>query len=419
MSQMIYAGSVGTPAAFNKAAVQGSISGNGEGTCSILLNDDYSLRLLGAVPVDNAGVICISADKKYVYAANECKDFDGGLNGSGGGVTALKVKADGTLEKINDSISYGSRTSSVAVTEDNRYLVVSNHGSHTTVVCRYIQNSEGGWELQRGFDDSSIALFKLREDGGIGQLCDLKVFEGHGYWVYGGGQSTSHLHCVRIRKDYVIGCNRGADCLELLKIDRENEKLTVLSRNQTRKGLAPRHAVFHPSRDILYVCNENYACASVYGMDCENGSLRLLQTVQSMPDHYMAEHPVPDFIRDHCSRDEKNTSFFGDFRRVSPSDIHISGDGKKVYLANRTMKGNGGSIAVYQVLEDGTLEFTGINPLEGGNPRGFNLLDDSHLIVGLLDKDLVCVYSLDERGMFKEKVCEASINSCASFVLGR
>lgn len=418
MSQMIYAGSVGTPSALCKAAVKGSISGNGEGAYSILLRDDYSMQLMGTVPVDNAGILCISSDRKYVYAANECKDFDRGLNGSGGGVTAFKVKEDGTLEKINDSISYGSRASSVAVTEDNRYLVVSNHGSHTTVVCRYVQNDRGEWELQRGFDDASVALFSLQENGGIGRLCDLKVFDGHGYWIHGGGQSTSHLHCVRIKGDYVVSCNRGADSLEFMKIDREAETLTLLSRNHTKRGLAPRHAAFHPSKDLLYVCNENYACASVYQVDYQGGRLHHLQTLPSMGEDYMAAHPIPDFTKEHCDRDEANTSCMGDLRRVSPSDIHVSSDGAHVYVANRTIKGNSASIASYQVLKDGTLALTGVNPLEGGDPRGFRLLDDSHLIVGLLEKGLVCVYSLDDRGMFREKVSEASIPACASFVLG-
>ena len=72
-------------------------------------------------------MICISKNKRYLYAANESKDF-GGLNGSGGGVTAYRIAEDGSLSKINDSISYGSRTSYVTVTDNGKFLFASNHG---------------------------------------------------------------------------------------------------------------------------------------------------------------------------------------------------------------------------------------------------------------------------------------------------
>ena len=85
--KMIYAGSVGTPAVLGKKKA-GSISGRGEGVYSLLLNEDMSLDNLGVVYNDNAGIVCLSHSGKYVYAANESRDFTG-LNGSGGGVTSM------------------------------------------------------------------------------------------------------------------------------------------------------------------------------------------------------------------------------------------------------------------------------------------------------------------------------------------
>ena len=84
-------------------------------------------------------------------------------------------------------------------------------------------------------------------------------------------------------------------------------------------------------------------------------------------------------------------------------------------MANRCMKGTA-SIATMMIKEDGTLSFVGINMLEGGDPRGFNLVDNDHLIVGLLDKDKVTIYGLGDDGMFTEKASEADVPSCASFV---
>ena len=413
---MVYAGSVGTPAVLGNKA-KGSISGRGEGVYSLLLNEDGSLENKGVVYSDNAGIICMSNSGKYVYAANESRDFTG-FNASGGGVTAMKINEDGVLEKINDSISYGSRSSYVCVSDDDCYLLVSNHGSHTTATCHYVKNSEGKYVLQRGYDDSSLACFALNEDGSIGELRDLVVFDGHGYWIDGGGQSGSHLHSVRYHKGLVFCGNRGSDRIEILRLESDG-KLTLLNRFRTRPALAPRHIDFHPVLDLFYVANENYACVSVYHIDYENGEVHEMQMLPTMPEDYIDENPIPLYDRDTCLPGEINTSAMADFSRIMPSDIHVSKDGRLCFVANRCMKGIA-SIASYTIGDDGKLTFMGINTLDGGDPRGFNLLPDGeHLIVGLLDKDLVSIYRYDENGMFIKQEHTFSVPSCASFVFKR
>ncbi|MBR4470809.1 MAG: beta-propeller fold lactonase family protein [Erysipelotrichaceae bacterium] len=410
----IYAGSVGT----GKSG-KGSISGSGEGVYSFLLEED-GLRPINVAESNNAGIICVSSDHKYIYAANETKDFDGGLNGSGGGVSAYRINEDGSLSKLNDSISYGSRTSNVAVSKDGRYLLCSNHGSHTTVTCSYVKDEEGRWILKRGFDDSSIASFHINEDGSIGELCDLKVFDGSGYWIYGGGQSTSHLHCVRVDDHgLVYGCNRGADEIEVLRLH-EDGTLTVLNRYKTEKGYAPRHMEIDKENDILYVCNENYPCVSVYRVDPNNGELTHLQTIATMDEEYMKKHPLPHFEKEHCGRDEKNTSGMKDPEIRMPSDLHLSYDKRFLYVSNRSMfnKDNNGSIACFKVNEDHTLSFIEVFELPGRDPRGFNTSQcDNHLIVGLCDANRICIYETDEEtGKITSLVNEIESASPASFV---
>lgn len=413
MKKMIYAGSVGTPDSIAKGRKKGgSISGRGEGVYSLSLGEDFVLEKCGVVLSDNAGIICRSNSGKYIYAANESRDFTG-FNGSGGGVTAMRIKEDGTLEKINDSISYGSRSSHVAVSDDDRYLFVSNHGSHSVATCHYVKDENGRFVLERGYDDSSLAAFHLNEDGSIGELCDLMVFKGHGYWINGGGQSGPHLHSVRCHNGLIFCGNRGSDEIEVLHLN--NGKLELLNSYKTRPALAPRHIDFHPSKDLIYVSNENYPCVSVYEVDYETGGLKELDLKATMDEGYMRKYPIPHYKKDTCSPNEVNTSAMADFTKMMPSDIHVRPDGRFCYVANRCMKGTA-SIATMKIEEDGTLSFVGINMLEGGDPRGFNLIDNDHLIVGLLDKDKVIIYGLGDDGMFTEKVSEADVPSCASFV---
>ena len=418
MRRIIYAGSVGTPAALGKRSAGGSISGTGEGVYSIAVNDDLTLERLSTIPVDNAGIICASPDGRHLYGANETRDFSG-LNGSGGGITAFEIDATtGELRILNDSLSYGARTSYVTVAESGRYLLASNHGSHTTVTCHYVQDSRGEWRLERGFDDSSIALFHLEEDGKIGALADLKVFQGHGYWCHGGGQSTSHIHSVRMHSDLVFACNRGADTIEVMRLDETQGTLTVLGSHHVRRGYAPRHLDFHPNADILYVTNENYPSVSVYRFMPETGALRELQTVASMPSEYYLTRPLPTFIRNEAEPGETNTSAMADREASMPSDIHVSHDGRFVYSSNRSFEGVG-NLAVYEVQPDYTLRLTGNIGLNGRDPRGFAISEnDRYLVVGLLDQNTVEVIRLDvETGLAEETVSTVGIASPASFVL--
>lgn len=400
MNRVLYAGTVGS------GKSKGSVSGSGKGVYAAVLNEDFNIQKMTCVPADNAGIICMSKDGRYIYAANESKDF-GGLNGSGGGVSAYRTDREGGLEKLNESISYGSRTSYICLSEDERFLLASNHGSHTTVTCSYVPDGNGGFQLQRGFDDSSAAVFRLREDGSIGELTDLKVFKGCGYWCHGGGQSTAHMHCIRTRGDLVFSCNRGCDEIEVMRLD-EDGKLTVLKQYRTQPAYAPRHLDFHPEKNILYVSNENYPCMSVYAFDPESGQITHLQTEGTMPAAYYEMKPLPRFDKPHADADEKNNSAMGGDRDLfMPADIHVRPDGRFVYVSNRKFNGNG-NIAVFAVREDGTVSFTGNIELCGGDPRGFALNKDGSLMfAGLLDKSCAQVFAIDkDTGM---TVCEKAV----------
>ncbi|MBR4161929.1 MAG: beta-propeller fold lactonase family protein [Solobacterium sp.] len=406
MNRIIYAGSVGT---LGKKA---SVSGCGEGVYTIYLND-LSFVKYEAVPSENAGIICMSKDRKYVYAANETRDF-GGLNGDGGGISAYRIDDEGKLVFINQSLSFGSRSSYVSATDDNRYLLVSNHGSHSSVVCRYVPDGKGGFVLKRGFDDSSVALFSLAVDGAIEKLLDLKVFEGHGYWCHGGGQSTSHLHSVKVRGNLVFACNRGTDEIEILKI--ENDRLVTLNRFHTRKGYAPRHCVFHPYKNILYACNENYPSLSVFSFDTE-GNIKEMQLQGTMDQKYYDDHPLPVFTKDCAAREEKNTSAMGDRTSYMPADIHITSDGRFLYVSNRHFSGNG-NIACFRITEEGTTEYIMNREVCGKDPRGFQIMDDRYLICGILDQNKVQIFPIDpDTGQLHEAVSAFDLPSPASFVL--
>ena len=405
--QIIYAGSV-------NAGAKASVSGQGEGISTLRMDENGQLSRLFTMPSRNSGIITFFG--KYIYAANEEKDF-GGLNGSGGGVSAYVRNDDGSLSFLNSSLSYGSRTSYVTVSESGKYLLASNHGSHSTITCSYVQDEDGNWILKRGFDDSSIAAFALDQNGSINRLTDLKVFKGSGYWCHGGGQSTVHMHCVKERNGLVYGMSRGSDEIVILALDENSGKLEVKNRVRTRFGYAPRHACFHPVLNYLYVVNENYPCVSVYRIDEENADLREIRLIGTMDEEYYKDRPLPSFDKPHADPDEKNTSAFGDRGAAMCSDIHISSDGKHLYTSNRRFS-SFGSLSVFDVREDGSLSLKQVFALKGKDPRGFNLsCDGKFLICGLLDQNLVQAFALNDNGIIGEMISELALNAPSSFIL--
>jgi|GEM_PF-2222004 len=417
MEKIIYAGSVGIPQSLNQKKEKASVTGRGEGVYTLVYDGIRKLTHKETALAENTGIITLSPDGKTVYAANETRDF-GGLPASGGGVTAFHVdETTGYLKKLNESLSYGSRPANLDVTEDGRYLLVANHGSHSASVCSYVKNDLGQWILRRKFDDASIAVFSIEDDGRIGQLSDLKVFEGCGYWCHGGGQSTSHLHTVRVCKDLVFACNRGADRIEVMKLDQSNGQLKVLASYQTRYGYAPRHLDLNREKNILYVCNENYPSVSVIAFDSQ-GNLKEEQLLPTMEMSYYQDRPLPKFSKPHADADEQNTCGFADPGAAMPADIHVWKDNRFLYVSNRCFSGSG-SIAVYRILPDGLLQRNGVFPLPGKDPRGFQLLDKDKLIIAMMDTDCVQIYRTDAvTGMPVECLAEAKIPSVASFAAG-
>ncbi len=117
-----------------------------------------------------------------------------------------------------------------------------------------------------------------------------------------------------------------------------NEPATI----RTPRGTGPRHLIFHASRPIAYVANEQGSSVTAYALDPERGTLRPLQTVSTLPEHFRGTNACAEI-------------------RVHPS-------GKFVYVSNRGHD----SIAAFAVKDDGKLSVLGQTPTEK-TPRSFDI----------------------------------------------
>src|SRR5262249_18008456 len=110
----------------------------------------------------------------------------------------------------------------------------------------------------------------------------------------------------------------------------------------TPKGTGPRHLVFHPSRPVAYVANEQGGSVTAYALDPKAGTLRPLQTASTLPKEFQGANACAEV-------------------RVHPS-------GKFLYVSNRGHD----SIACFALDEEGKVSALGPEPTEQ-TPRSFDL----------------------------------------------
>ncbi len=367
------------------------------GTCNekdhdygIVIADSKRKMILNSYKADNAGILCLSHNGKYLYAANESRDFKG--KGSGGGISSYIICKD-KLEQINDSLSYGSRPAYLALTCDDRFLVVANHGSHSSVTIRY-GIADGKPENTLGHDISNIAVFLINKDGGVGECTDIMEFFGHGYFAHEGGQSVSHIHCLKIRKDgLIIACDRGRDKILALRVDNTG-KLSLRSEKDAPKAYAPRYVEFSKEEDLAYICFENYPYAGVYQIN-EEDELIEKQLIETMPEEYYEMYPTPKFEKEVCDENEAKFSPIKAKETVLCSDVHLNKEGNRLYVANRWFKNGHASICVFTVDEDGLLKYRKNIFFECHDIRNFSIdEDDTIMHVSLTDQGMIqkCIF---------------------------
>jgi len=110
------------------------------------------------------------------------------------------------------------------------------------------------------------------------------------------------------------------------------------------EGQGPRHFQFHPNGRWAYFVNEQGKSVTLCDYDAANGTLKIRQTVATVPDDWKD--------------------------KGSCADIHISADGRFVYASNRGHD----SLAVFSVHpESGELTAHGQTPTEK-TPRSFGLI---------------------------------------------
>lgn len=279
--------------------------------------------LVSALP--NAAQLTASKDGKTLYVACE---VDTGI------VTAFRVGENGDLQELNQVSSGGAGAVYLSLTPNERHLLVANYTS------------------------GSVAVLPVKEDGSLAEACDVKQDTGpvgaakpeaavEGSFAVSGHKGP-HAHMIRTDPSgkYVFTTDLGLDRIYQYLFDGTNGKLTPNDPpyiDASSKGAGPRHFVFTPEGDGLWLINEEASTLTYYQLDVSKGTLREGESISSLPKGF------------------KGTSF--------AAGLVLSHDGKQLYVANRLHN----SIGHFTVTSQGKLIHQDDVWTRGDYPRNLTL----------------------------------------------
>jgi len=279
---------------------------------------------------------------KYLYAANEVDKFGGKASGA---VTAYSVDPQsGKLTKLNEQPSGGPGPCHVSVDKNGKVVLVANYG--------------GG----------SIASYRLKRDGSLGETASFIQHEGSS--VNRQRQEAAHAHCISVGPEnrFVFAADLGLDQILSYKLDLDTAKLTPNDPPFTSvtPGAGPRHFAFSPDSRYCFVINELGSTLTAFRYSDVSGTLKELQTVPTIPE------PVPG---------------------NSTAEIDVHPSGKFVYGSNRGHN----SIVVFSVdAATGKLTHVENQPSGGKVPRSFGIdPTGQYLLAANQSSDNVVVFRID------------------------
>ncbi|MBZ7616006.1 lactonase family protein [Klebsiella michiganensis] len=314
-------------AAQTQYAWVGTYNPNGEGLYRFTVDSQTgALRdktLVGTLP--DLAQLTVSADGKTLYGASEVEK---------GVVQAWRIGSNGELSELNQVASGGAGPVYLSLTPDGRHLLVANYVS------------------------GSIAVLPVKEDGNLGEAVDVRQDQGPAgaerpaAAVEGSFAISDHNgpHAHMIAADpsgkFVYSTDLGLDRIYQYRLDNATGKLTPNDPPfiaASSPGAGPRHFVFTPQGDGLWLINEEASTLTFYHLNKQSGLLREGKTVSALPAEY------------------KGTSF--------AAGLVLSRDGKQLYVANRLHN----SIAHFTVLADGSLSHQDDIWTRGDYPRTLTL----------------------------------------------
>lgn len=321
------------------------VEGKGDGICVFRMDpENGALEKLSSMKCANPTYVALDHKKKHLYTTNEIKNFH---NLQSGAACAYEIdKTNGRLTFINQRITGGLDSAHIYVSTNDKYAMVANFKSGSTVV------------------------IPIEEDGSLGKPSCFLQHKGTGPNPI--RQEGPHAHQVMPDREEkrVFVPDLGADKIIAYDVD---WKMGYLCPNEAASasvtaGEGPRHCVFNKAGDKVYLITEMGNTIHVFDYDKDAPSLKEIQVIGTVPENFKIH--------------------------TTTAATKIHPNGKLLFGSNRGHN----SVATYQVDEKtGKLAILSYQSTGGEIPRDFDISPDGKfLIAGNQDTATLVVFRIDE-----------------------
>jgi 6-phosphogluconolactonase len=267
-------------------------------------------QLQHVADTDNPSYLGIHPNKKFIYAVNE-----GG--GADALVSAFKLDHD-HISFLNKTLSGGDHPCYISIHPSGKFAAVANYS--------------GG----------NMTVLPVAADGQLKNFVTDIHHKGQGTFLK--RQEKPHAHAAVFSKDgntlflNDLGLDKifyyHFDATRQLPLSQEENAIEI-----TAAG-GPRHLCFHPTLPLLYVIEELSGNVAAY---------------KKVGEKYQLHQRI--IASDDNVSDDKGSA-----------DIHITYDGKFLYVSNR---GKANNLAIFKIAADGKLELSEHVSTKGEQPRNF------------------------------------------------
>ncbi|MCS4063759.1 lactonase family protein [Pseudomonas putida] len=265
-------------------------------------------------------------------AVNRAGDRLYTVHGDRSDVSAFRIdNASGYLELLNTQCCEGKNPVHLALSADERHLVVSNHITGT------------------------LAVMEVDDQGAVGSVVQLVALDGPP-----GPHRTEqpfpkpHFNLFDPTGQFVLVPDKGLDRIFSFRF--EQGRLTPAQQPFviTRENAGPRHIALNPNLPCAYAVNELDSSVTTYDYDAQTGGLQAGQILSLLPEY-----------------------FTGNSRA---SEVEIDRTGRFLYASNRGYD----SIVMFAIDQvTGWLKLIDWVPSGGATPRFFSLTPNGRFLFAL------------------------------------
>jgi 6-phosphogluconolactonase len=306
---------------------------NSEGIYSVNFDTKSGKSIIKVIArnIENPAFLTISPDSNFIYSVSE--------SGEASTINAFRFeKSKAILQPLN-SVSAGG-AGPCYIDASDKHVVTANYA--------------GG----------SLVVFGRKNDGSLTEPIQIIPHKGSSIDLKRQTKPYVHQAIFSPCHQYVFTNDLGTDFMHAYHYNPNADKKILLPADsiKLKSGSGPRHLVFNKTGKVIYAVQELDGTVSVIGF--ENNKLKLIQ--------------------------ETTLDLQKSFENAA-ADIHLSPDGKFLYVTNR---GTAQNITCFKVLKNGTLKFIQQLPTGASWPRNFTLTaDGKYIFIGNQHSNAITVFS--------------------------